>query len=413
MKRSSSIYISVFGGAIFFLTLGAVIGSVSVSPAMRNSLFRGRKVETASGNGASSCISVPSFVDQKSAQFALFFEVWEALENRFYKQPISDEKLFYGSIKGLTAAVDDPYTVFFDPTEASEFNRELEGKFEGIGAEIAIKHDRLTVVSPLAASPAERAGLEPGDVILAIDGEDTSSLSLDEAVAKIRGPKGTLVLLTIISEDEAGTKEVGVKREEIIVKTVQWEMVRDTIAYVRIFSFNEDTMRDFKQAVSAILKKKPSGVILDLRSNPGGYLDSAVEMASYWIPEGVIVEERFSDGTKDAYNAVASPRLQDIKTAVLVNEGSASASEIVAGALQDYGKAVIVGEQTFGKGSVQDYSPLKDGSALKLTIAAWFTPKGISINDKGITPDVLVSMDAKDINNDEDPQLKRAIELLQ
>ncbi|MBI4359496.1 MAG: S41 family peptidase [Candidatus Jacksonbacteria bacterium] len=407
MKRFSSIYILVFCGAVFFFVFGALVGALFPKAA---SVLPSKNL----GAGAVSCVTIPSFAGVDSSQFALFFEVWESLENRFYKQPVSDEDLFYGAIKGMAASVRDPYTIFLDPKEAAEFNKELEGKFEGIGAEIAIKHDRLTIVSPLADSPAERAGLKPGNIILAIDSLNTAFMSLDEAVTRIRGPKGTMVLLTILSDDSDGTKEVSVKREEITVKTVQVEMVsEDNIAHIRVFSFNEDTMRDFKQAVSSILKRKTSGIILDLRSNPGGYLDSAVEMASYWIPEGVIVEERFSDGAKDAYNAVPPSRLQDIKTVVLVNEGSASASEIVAGALKDYGKAVIVGEQTFGKGSVQDYSPLKDGSALKFTIAQWFTPKGISINDKGITPDVVVPMDAKDVNNNEDPQLTRAIELLQ
>ena len=404
MQKSFPFYSAIIGGAVIFFSFGLLVGAQQVP---QNAERKAQENRTAQ------CVAIPAFVDDKSLDFKLFWNVWESLENRFYKQPLSEEKLFYGAIKGMTAATGDPYTVFFDPTEAAEFNRELEGKFEGIGAEIAIKHDRLTVVSPLAESPAERAGLRPGDVILAIDKVDTATLSLDDAVSRIRGPKGTTVVLTILTKGAVETKDVQVKREEIIVKTVQWEIVADKVAYVRIFSFNEDTINDFKTTVSAVLKKNFAGVILDLRSNPGGYLDSAVEMASYWIPEGVIVEERFSDGRKDSYKAVGQARLEDQKTVVLVNEGSASASEIVAGALKDYGKATIVGEQTFGKGSVQDYSSLEGGSAMKVTIAEWLTPRGSSINETGITPDILVPMSAEDVNNDFYPQLERAIELLQ
>ncbi len=403
MQKSIPFYSAIIGGAIIFFSFGLLIGAQQVPP---------NAARKAQENRTEQCVAIPAFVDNKSVDFKLFWNVWESLENRFYKQPLSQEKLFYGAVKGMTAATGDPYTVFFDPTSAAEFNRELEGKFEGIGAEIAIKHDRLTVVSPLAESPAERAGLRPGDVILAIDKVDTATLSLEDAVSRIRGPKGTTVVLTILTKGVSETKDAQVKREEIIVKTVQWEIVAGNVAYVRIFSFNEDTIDDFKTTVSAVIKKNSSGIILDLRSNPGGYLDSAVKMASYWIPEGVIVEERFSDGAKDSYKAVGQARLEDQKTVVLVNEGSASASEIVAGALQDYGKATIVGEQTFGKGSVQDYSSLEGGSALKITIAEWLTPKGNSINEIGIKPDIVVPMSVEDVNNDMDPQLERAIELL-
>lgn len=403
MQKPFYIYVAMLGSAVLFFTFGLFVGVNTLSYVNSRS----------SSNCSTQCVVIPAFVDRNSVDFGLFWDVWESLENRFYKQPISDEALFYGAIKGMAAAVGDPYTVFFNPTEAAEFNRELEGKFEGIGAELAIKRDRLTIVSPLADSPAERAGLVPGDVILAIDDVDAATFSLEGAVSRIRGLKGTVVHLTIFTEGVSETKEVQVKREEIIVKTVQLEFVSETIAHIRIFSFNEDTIDDFKTAVSAIRRQNPSGIILDLRSNPGGYLDAAVEMASYWIEDGVIVEERFSLGAKDTYRAVGQARLADERTVVLVNEGSASASEIVAGALQDYGEATVVGEETFGKGSVQDYSPLEDGSALKLTIAEWLTPKGRSINETGIAPDVFVPMSAEDVNNDTDPQLQRAIQLLQ
>jgi len=368
-----------------------------------------------SQNGSNSCIALPDFVDEENVEFDLLWEVWETLEDRFYRQPLSDEELFYGAVKGIASSLDDPYTVFFDPEEAEAFNRELEGKFEGIGAEIAIKHGRLTIVSPLPESPAEKAGLRPGDIVLVIDEEDTRDMSIEQAVFLIRGPKSTKVVLSIFSKGASEARDVTVIRDEIVIKTVSWEMVGDNndIAYMDIFSFHEDTTKDFKRAVVELLRKQPKGIILDLRSNPGGFLDSAVDMASFWIDEGPVVKERFFDQTVENYNAHGASKLKGIKTVVLVNEGSASASEIVAGALQDYDQATIVGEQTFGKGSVQEYAELQKGAALKVTIAEWLTPNGRSIEDEGITPDIIVEMTSEDFDNDLDPQLDKAIELLQ
>ena len=369
---------------------------------------------------------LPEFVDPTQVDFNLFWDVWASLEDRYYKRSdIKDQELFYGAIRGMVASLHDPYTVYFEPKAAEEFNKELEGKFEGIGAEIGIKQDRLTIIAPLPGSPAEQAGLLPGDKILSIDAFDTTNIFVDEAVDRIRGTKGTTVTLTIFRKGDSATMEKSIRRDEIVVNTISWKFVgsKKDLAYLRVYSFDQDTANDFRDAVTKILRQSPKGLIVDLRANPGGFLDVAVKMASFWIaPQatagpglkpGVIVQERFSDGRVQYYQAEGRPKFDKIKTIVLVNEGSASASEILAGALQDYGLGVTVGEKTFGKGSVQDYSPLPDGSALKITVAEWLTPKGISINEAGINPQVEVKMISDDVNQDRDPQLDKAIQLLE
>jgi len=323
----------------------------------------------------------------KDVNFNLYWDVWNKLQEKFIGKPIKDENLFYGSLEGLVAATGDPYTVFLKPQKAERFNQDLSGSFFGIGAELGMKKDFITIVAPLPDSPAERAGLKSGDKILAVDGKETYGWSLDEAVNKIRGPKGTEVKLLILSNNSSTPKEVKIIRDVIKVKSVIWEMKEGGVAYIKISSFNEDTSSAFDKSVREVLVKNPSSLILDLRNNPGGFLDVAVRVASEWIPEGAIVEEKFSDGHSEKYVSSGKHRLKDLKTWVLVNGGSASASEIVAGALQDYGKAVLVGEKTFGKGSVQDYEQLSDGSALKITVAEWLTPKGRHINNNGIEPD--------------------------
>jgi carboxyl-terminal processing protease len=272
------------------------------------------------------------------------------------------------------------------PQKAKRFNQDLSGNFSGIGAELGMKKDFIVIMSPLPGSPAERAGLKAGDKILMVDGKDTYGWTLDEAVDKIRGTEGTVVKLVILSNGASAPREVSIIREIIRVESVAWEMKGD-VAYIKISNFNEDTSEFFDQAIKELILRNPKALVLDLRNNPGGFLDTAVRVASEWIPKGTIVTEKFSDGTEEIYVSNGKHRLANFKTYVLVNQGSASASEIVAGALQDYGKAVIVGEKTFGKGSVQDYEQLPDGSGLKITVAEWLTPKGRHINNNGVEPD--------------------------
>lgn len=322
--------------------------------------------------------------------FDQYWEVWDTIKKRHVSQSANDVELFYSSLKGLVSGLDDPYSEYFPPTDAKEFTQNLEGEFGGIGAQIGKRDDQLVVIAPLAKTPAERAGLAPGDIILKINNEDTYGLSLEEGVSKIRGEAGTKVTLSILKEKAEASKDVEITREVINIPSVIHEMKEGNIAYLQITNFSNKTVKEFDEAVKDILTKSPKGIILDMRRNPGGYLDASVIVASEWIPEGPIVRERFVDNKVLEHKSTGSHKFANIKTVVLVDEGTASGAEIVAGALQDYGAATIVGTKTFGKGTVQDFEFLKDGSALKLTIAKWFTPKDHGIDKQGITPDIIV-----------------------
>lgn len=345
--------------------------------------------------------------------FNLYWEVWDSLkQNHVDKNKIKNKDLFYGSLKGMAAAADDPYTVFMDPTTAKEFADDLAGTFEGIGAEVGMRNDIVTVIAPLDGMPAQKAGLRAGDKIYAIDGTSTIGLTVDEAVRAIRGKKGTQVKLTILRGSNAKSQDISITRDIIIVKSVKTEMRSDGIFVIKVTNFNDDTLNLFNAAVSETLLKSPKGIILDLRNNPGGYLDTAVAMASEWIDGGPVVVEQFGENKRNEYPSNGRARLKNIPTVVLVNGGSASASEIVAGALRDYKKATLVGEQTYGKGSVQTLQDLSDGSSLKITIAKWLTPAGDFINEKGLTPNVVIKLEQKDIDKNVDPQMNKALEIL-
>lgn len=341
--------------------------------------------------------------------FNLYWEAWDALRSNFvYKNKIKDKDMFYGSIKGLAGAMNDPYTVFMTPTETKEFSNDMAGTFEGVGAEVGMRNELITIIAPLAGMPAEKAGVKAGDKIYAIDGKSTIGMTVDEAVKAIRGKKGTIVTLTLIRDKENTPREIKIERGIIVVKSVAVTYRSDGIAVIKVSNFNDDTTDLFNKAVKEILVKKPKGIILDLRNNPGGYLDTAVSMASEWVKAGPVVLEQFGDGKRNEYNALGNPRLGDYKTVVLVNGGSASASEIVAGALRDYKKATLMGEKTYGKGSVQTIQDLSDGSSIKITIATWMTPNGDFINEKGLLPQVEVKLTADDVEKNRDPQLQKA-----
>ena len=345
--------------------------------------------------------------------FNLFWEVWDTLfESYVDKEEITEKKLFYGALRGMVSSLDDPYSVFMNPKTAKEFKEDLAGTFEGIGAEIGIKNDILTIIAPLPEMPAEKAGLMAGDKVFAIDGESTAGILIDEAVNKIRGEDGTQVVLSISRNNGETIKDITVTRGKILVHSVRTNLREDNIFVIKITNFNDDTRGLFGKAVNEVLDNDPEGIIIDLRNNPGGYLDTAIEMASEWIEEGVVVVEKYSDEKFIEHLARGRARLKGFPTVVLVNQGSASASEIVSGALQDYDLATIIGKTTFGKGSVQTLNKFSDGSSVKVTVAKWLTPNGRSINDDGIEPDVIVDLTADDFESDIDPQMDRAIEIL-
>jgi len=354
---------------------------------------------------------VPDYL-KKDVDFKLFWQVWDLVQSQYYVKNIADTQLFYGSLAGIVASLADPYSVFLTPQNSEQFQEDLKGNFEGIGAEIAVKNDQLIVVAPLPDTPAMAAGLRPKDWIMKINGTSTAGLRSDQAVNLIRGKRGTEVILTIYREGFSEAKDFKIIRDTITVKSLTWEY-KGYILYLKTRQFNDDTLPLFDQAIDEMLAKKNiSGIILDLRSNPGGYLDSAIELAGDWVDGQTVVVEKLRDGSEVQHQASRPARLANYKTVVLVDAGSASASEIVAGALQDYGLATIVGSKTFGKGSVQELTDLPDGSSVKLTIAKWFTPKGRSIDEQGIEPDIKIEMTDEDYNQGRDPQLDKALELL-
>lgn len=350
-------------------------------------------------------------IDPK-VDFSMFWDIWRIVKTQHFGEQIDDQKLLYGALSGIVSALKDPYSVFFDPETTKKFNDELAGTFQGIGAEIGMKKDLIVVVAPLPNSPAERAGIHAGDVLLAIDDKETGGMSTDAAVSLIRGKKGTVVKLTIYREGLKEPKEIAITRDDIKMEAVTWKLT-DRIAYIKIAHFNADTTPMFGRALKELLPQNPKGLIVDLRNDPGGYLDSAVEVTSEWVPKGsLIVVQHSSDTEEEQFTSEKNPRLEHMPTVVLINGGSASASEIMSGALQDYGKATLVGEKTFGKGSVQNYEPLRDGSSIKITIAEWLTPKRRMINKQGIEPDIKVERTREDYEANRDPQLDRAMSIL-
>jgi carboxyl-terminal processing protease len=354
-------------------------------------------------------------LNDKKIDFALFWDVWELLKkNHIDSEKIDAQKLVYGAISGMLKATEDPYTDFFNPEESKEFNEDIEGVFEGIGAELGIKDDILTIIAPLDGSPAELAGLLPGDKILKIDEKISTDLTIDEAVDAIRGKKGTEVKLTILHSGAEETEEITVKRDKIEIKSVKIEFrEKDEIAYLKIIKFSDNVDIEFDDAINLIIKKGSRGIVLDLRNNPGGLLDKTIDVASRMIPKNkIVVSEEDGAGKKENIYTSGGDKVSSIPMVVLINEGSASASEILAGALRDNQEIQLIGEKSFGKGSVQQLFDLPGGSNVKITVAKWLTPKGEYIMDKGIEPNVKVKMTLDDYKNDRDPQLDKALEII-
>lgn len=351
----------------------------------------------------------------KTIDFALFWKVWALLKDKYVDGGKLDaHALFYGAIDGMLAATGDPYTTFFDPKENKEFQEDISGVFEGIGAEMGIKDNILTIIAPLEGMPAEKAGLMAGDKVIKIDDQVTAKMSMEEAVKKIRGAKDTEVKLTIFREGDEDTRDIIVKRGVILVKSVRFEMKEGDIAYIRVNRFGDDTEKEFGIAVKQALDKKATGLVIDLRNNPGGFLEASIEMASLMLPSGkVVVMEEDGTGKRKEIKARGGDVLSGIPTVVLINEGSASASEILAGALRDNRENVtLVGKKSFGKGSVQELIAVGKDTSVKITVARWLTPAGHQINTVGIPPDIEVAVTREDLEKKIDLQLDKALEIL-
>lgn len=338
-------------------------------------------------------------------------QVYDVLASK-YDGTLDATKLIDGAKHGLVDAAGDPYTTYFSAKEAEEFQSDLEGKFEGIGAELGKRDDKLVVISTLDDSPAKAAGLQPNDAIVKVNGEDATSWSIDQAVSKIRGEKGTTVKLSIVRGGDQ-LKEFSITRDTINNPSVKSEITPDNIGILRISRFGQsDTVGLSKQAAQQFKSAGVKGVVIDLRGNGGGYLDAAVDIAGIWLNDKVVVTERSGGKITDTKRTGNEALLSGVPTVVLVDGGSASASEILAGALKDNGAASLVGEKTFGKGSVQLIEDLADGAGLKVTVAKWYTPKGRNINKEGIAPDTTITISNDDIQAGRDPQKDKALEQL-
>lgn len=333
--------------------------------------------------------------------------IWNILKQK-YAGSVDLEKASQGAIDGMLKSLGDDYTTFFTATSSTSFIDDLNGNFEGIGVEISLKNNIITIVSVLPNTPAESAGLRANDIISAIDGKSTALMNTEDASKLIRGSAGTEVVLTIT---RAGNQlSISVIRGSIHYDSVSTSSIENNITYIKMRSFSLNSFESMNKVADEVLAKNSKGVILDLRGNPGGYLDAAVRIAGLWIDNNIIVKQKTKDQSEPVdIKSSGVAKLKNVKTVVLVDGGSASASEILAGALQDYGIAKIIGEKTYGKGSVQDFSTLSDGSSIKITIAKWFTPRGRTIDKIGITPDIEILYDS---NLNIDPQLNKAIELL-
>lgn len=352
--------------------------------------------------------------DKPEADLTIFWQVWGMLSESYVDETaLNKQKMVYGAIKGMVSALDDPFTSYMTPDETKEFDQSLNGELEGIGAELTVREGSLVVVTPLKDSPAEKAGLQPGDIVYKIDGALTSELTLFDAIMKIRGEKGTNVTLTIV-RGEKEPFDVVLTRDKVNVESVSVEEKDDGVYYISINQFNDSTKPEFEDILKDVILHDPKGVVLDLRNNGGGYLDISVDILSELLPgqiPAVTIKRRLEEDNETLYVSGAA-KLATVPMVVLINDGTASASEIVAGAIQDHKRGIIMGETSFGKGSVQEVAKLPDDSSLRMTIAKWYTPNGKSIDHVGITPDIEVKFTDEDAESGKDPQLDAAVKYL-
>lgn len=346
-----------------------------------------------------------------NVDFSLFWDAWRVLQEK-YPQTLNPQEMVYGAISGMVKSLGDPYTVFLAPDQAEIFNADMEGEFEGVGMEIGIKKERLQIIAPLENTPAQRAGLRSGDKIIKIDDKETFDMALDEAVMLIRGAKGSQVKLTVFRSSWEEPKEFTIVRDVIKVPSLSWELKDGSIAYVKLYQFSQKAGEDFVQAAQEIINSPAQAIILDLRDNPGGYLEIAQDLAGWFLPRGQMVTiEESAKGDRKEYKAQGPASLAPYPIVAIINQGTASASEILVGALRDNRGVKLIGETSFGKGSVQEMQKLKGGSFLKVTVANWLTPNGELIAQKGLEPDVKVEWSDEDFDSGKDPQLEKALEM--
>ncbi len=357
----------------------------------------------------SSISTTPSTTDQL---FKPFWEAWQVVHSQYLVQPVDDEKMMQGAIRGMMNSLGDPHSGYMDPAEYSNATAPLAG-YSGIGAWVNTEGEYLTITAPIKGSPAEAAGLKSGDQVIAIDGVDMTGTLAEAARQKVLGPAGTQVVLTIQREGVEEPFDVTITRAEITIPSTEYKMLDNYIAYIALNAFSDTTTAELHGALTELLAQNPRGLILDLRYNGGGYLDTAIQVGSEFLPDGVIAYEEKNDGSRETFNASGKGIATKIPMVVLVNEWSASASEIVAGALQDRGRAQLVGVTTFGKGTAQNWIPLSNNEgAIRVTVARWLTPNNHDVNGTGLKPDVEVKISDADTNAGVDSQLNKAVEIL-
>jgi len=350
---------------------------------------------------------------QLSTLFSPFFQAWDIVHEQYVDQPVDDVKLMQGAISGMMSGLGDIHSSYMDPETYQQANAPLQGGYTGIGAWVDTSGDSLIIVAPMPDSPAEAAGLQPGDTVIGIDGEDVTGIAPDIVLQSILGPADTLVVLTVVREGVDDPFDISITRAEIEIPVLQYEMLENNIAYINLYQFSINAGEEFQAALEDLLAQNPVGIILDLRDDTGGYLDAAFKVTSFFIEDGPIMIEEWGDGTEHTYNASGNVLAPDLPLVVLVNGGSASASEITAGAIQDRGRGTLVGSTTYGKGSVQNWIELEgDNGAIRVTVARWLTPNGKQIHGVGLTPDVEVDYTQEDFDAGIDPQLDEAIRLL-
>ncbi|MDP3990848.1 MAG: S41 family peptidase [Candidatus Nealsonbacteria bacterium] len=352
--------------------------------------------------------------EPQDVDFSLFWDAWRVLEQNFFdSEKINYQDMIYGAISGMVKSLKDPYTVYMPPEDAKIFKDDVSGEFQGVGMEIGIRQGTLTVIAPLEGTPAQRAGLRPGDKIIKVDDVYVADITVDEAVKLIRGEKGTKVVLTIMRDTFDQVKDFEIIREVIEIPSIKWEVKEEDIAYIKLYNFSEAGGNAFKQVGMEIMKSPTKKIIFDLRNNPGGYLEVAQDITGWFLEKGQVVTIEDFGGKKDnkEYKANGSGQFVSYPIVILINQGSASASEILAGALRDQREVQLIGAKSFGKGSVQTLEELKSGS-LKITVAKWLTPNGQTIDGEGLVPDIEIELSEEDYNNERDPQLEKAIEII-
>lgn len=353
---------------------------------------------------------INSQIEPSEADFSLLWEAYRLIEDSFLNsENINYQDLVYGAVSGMVNSLGDPYTVFFNPEDTKKFLEDADGRFEGVGMEVGIRDNNFQVIAPLKGTPADKAGLKAGDLIIEIDGSSTSGFSVDELVSLIRGPKGTKVILTISREGWNEPREISITRGLIHVPALDWEIIDDKIAHIKLYHFHKDAEKEFNEIAIKILDTDTKGIILDLRNNTGGYLEVAENIGGLFLEKGtpfVIVQNARKE--QNIIKTKGTGRLLKYPMVVIINEGSASASEILAGALRDERNVSLIGENSFGKGLIQKLDYLSNGSSIKITVSEWLTPKGNPISEKGLEPDFKVEI----TDQETDSQLNKAVEIL-